>query len=154
MKMVPSRHPPMATSIASCTTSRMSTFTANRCVNDGVCVRVLPWGLAWQLKAVLWGQREALGEEPARPLAPCDFAARWREVSAELRAGSQAWRLHPPHAPRRELAAAIDDRVAELRARMRPEVALASPAAEVRQTRAPDRPGCPHGGRAGEPPRP
>jgi len=61
-------------------------------------------------------------------------------------AGSQAWCLQAPKATLRAREAAREAREAELRARMRAEVALASQAADVRQPRALARPLCPHGG--------
>jgi hypothetical protein len=66
-------------------------------------------------------------------------------------AGIEEWRLHHPKAPLREMEAAIDERLAELRARMRQDVALTSQAADVSQAHGADRPVCPHGGTPLEP---
>lgn len=85
------------------------------------------------------------------PSTPFDFAARWRPLSEEIVAGIQDWRLQHPKATLREIEAAIDERLAALRARMWQDVALASQAADVRQTSAADRPRCPHCGSAVEP---
>jgi hypothetical protein len=80
-----------------------------------------------------------------------DFAARWRHLSEEIMAAIQEGRLQHPKATLREIEAAVDERLAELRARMLQDVALASQAADVSQTRALDRPLCPHGGSPVEP---
>ena len=50
-------------------------------------------------------------------------------------AAIQAWRLQHPKATLQEIETDIDARIAELRARLGEEVALASTAAEVRQAR-------------------
>ncbi len=77
------------------------------------------------------------------PPIPFDFVARWREFSEEIIAGIQGWRLQHPKASLWEIEAAIDECLAELRARMLQDVALASQAADVSQASAPDRPACP-----------
>jgi NADH pyrophosphatase NudC (nudix superfamily) len=82
---------------------------------------------------------------------PFEFAARWRDVSEELMAGIEEWRLQHPKATLQEIEAAVETRLAELRTRMRQDVVLASQAAEVSQARGPDRPKCPHCGTAVEP---
>jgi hypothetical protein len=66
-------------------------------------------------------------------------------------AGIQEWRLQHPKATLRAIEAAVDERLAELRARMLQDVALASQAADVSQTGAPDRPVCPQCGTPVEP---
>ncbi len=85
------------------------------------------------------------------PPRPFDLAVRWREVSEEIMAGIEAWRLHHPKATLREMEAAVDERLAELRARMLQDVALASQAADLSQAKAQDRPVCPHCGTPLEP---
>jgi hypothetical protein len=60
-----------------------------------------------------------------------DFAARGREFSEEIMAGIEAWRLPHPQATLREMEAAVDDRLAERRARRLQDGALASQAAAV-----------------------
>jgi hypothetical protein len=82
---------------------------------------------------------------------PFDFMARWRELSEEIMAGIQAWRLQHPKAALQEIEAAVDARLAELRARLLQDVALSSQAAEVSHASAPDRPVCPHCGTLVEP---
>jgi hypothetical protein len=85
------------------------------------------------------------------PQTPVDFAGQWRPLSEELMAGIEEWRLQHPKATLREMEAAVDERLAALRARMLQDVALASQAAEVSQARPPERPVCPHCGTPVEP---
>jgi hypothetical protein len=85
------------------------------------------------------------------PPRPCDFAGRWRPLSEEIIAGIEEWRLQHPQATLREIEAAIDERLTELRARMLQDVALASQAADVSQAGGADRPVCPHCGTPLEP---
>lgn len=85
------------------------------------------------------------------PETPFDFAGRWRPLSAAIIAGSEEWRLQHPQATRREIEAAVDARVAELRARMRHEVALASRATDVSHGSGGERPVCPRCGTVVEP---
>ena len=85
------------------------------------------------------------------PPTPFDFAVRWRDLSEEIMAGIAEWRLHHPTATLREMEAAVDERLADLRARMLQDVALSSQAADVSQARMSDRPGCPHCGSRVEP---
>ncbi|HEX9871088.1 MAG TPA: hypothetical protein VGC99_21325 [Candidatus Tectomicrobia bacterium] len=80
-----------------------------------------------------------------------DFAARWREVSEEIMAGIEEWRMHHPQATLREIEASVDERLAELRVRMLQDVALASQTADVSHTTGQDRPVCPHCGTPVEP---
>ena len=75
-----------------------------------------------------------------------EFARRWRQLSEEIMAGIEAWRLHHPKATLGEIEAAVDEWRAELRARMLQDVALASQAAEVSQALGAERPGTPHCG--------
>jgi hypothetical protein len=78
------------------------------------------------------------------PPTPFEFAAHWRAFSEEIMAAIQEWRLQHPKATLQEIEAAIDERLAELRVRMLPDVVLASRAADVSQARPPERPVCPH----------
>jgi hypothetical protein len=64
-------------------------------------------------------------------------------VSEEIMAGIEAWRRQHPRATLQEIEVAVDERLAELRARMFQDVALASQAAEVHQERGRERPQCP-----------
>jgi hypothetical protein len=72
-----------------------------------------------------------------------DFEARWRALSEEVIVGIKEWRLQHPKATRREIEAAGDERLAQFRTRMLQDVALASHAADLSRTSAPDRPVCP-----------
>lgn len=79
-------------------------------------------------------------------MRPDDLDAQWRGLAREAFAGMKAWRLQHPTATFREIAAAGDERVARVRARMRQAVALASAAADLRALPAAARPVCPAGG--------
>jgi hypothetical protein len=85
------------------------------------------------------------------PPTTFNFASQWRQLSEEIMAGIEEWRLHHPKATLREIEAAVDERLAELRARMLQVVALASQAAEVSQARGADQPMCSHCGTQLEP---
>src|SRR5919197_986412 len=85
------------------------------------------------------------------PPTPFDFGTRWRELREEIMAGIEEWRRQPPKATLREIEAAVPARFAEMRARMRQNVALASQAADGSQAGAQDRPKCPHCGTLVEP---
>jgi len=52
------------------------------------------------------------------PQTPFDFAGQWRPVREERMAGIEAWRRQHPKATLREIEAAVDERLAALRARM------------------------------------
>jgi hypothetical protein len=69
--------------------------------------------------------------------------ARWEALAAEAFLGMKEWRLQHPRATFAEIEQALDARLGALRARMLQDVALASAAAAVRETRAEDRPACP-----------
>jgi hypothetical protein len=85
------------------------------------------------------------------PPAPFDFEARWRELSEEITAGVQEWGPQYPKATLREIEAAVDERSAELRARMLEDVDLASQVADIGQAGARDRPVRPRCGSRVEP---
>ena len=59
-----------------------------------------------------------------------DFDRRWRELSDEVLTGMKEWRLQHPRATLSEIEAALDERLARLRARMLEDAALASAAAD------------------------
>jgi len=82
---------------------------------------------------------------------PFEFVTHWRVLSEEIIGAIQEWRLQHPKATLQEIEGALDERLAELRARMLEDVALASPAADVSQTRPPERPVCPQCGTPVEP---
>lgn len=59
-----------------------------------------------------------------------DFDQRWRALSEEVLTGMKEWRLQHPRATLNEIEAALDERLARLRARMLEDAALASAAAD------------------------
>jgi len=71
-----------------------------------------------------------------------DFAG-WEGLSNEVLTGMKEWRLQHPKATFREIEAALDERLARLRARMLQDMAMASAAAEWAGTKAEERPVCP-----------
>jgi hypothetical protein len=85
------------------------------------------------------------------PPNPFDFAGRWRELSEAIMAGIEEWRPQHPKATLREIEAAVDECLPELRTRMLQDVALASPAANLRVVKVQDRPVCPQCGTPVEP---
>jgi hypothetical protein len=59
-----------------------------------------------------------------------DFDRHWRELSEDVLTGMKEWRLQHPRATLNEIEAALDERLARLRARMLEDAALASTAAD------------------------
>ena len=78
------------------------------------------------------------------------MAARWRERSEGVITGLAEWRAQHPRATLPEIEAALDERLAPVRARMRmrmrQDTALASAATDVSQLPADERPRCPECG--------
>ncbi len=60
------------------------------------------------------------------------FDADWRSASEDVISGMREWRIQHPKATLREIEAALDERLARLRARMLQDAALASAAADWR----------------------
>jgi hypothetical protein len=75
-----------------------------------------------------------------------DFDQTWRALSDEVLTGMKEWRLQHPRATLSEIEAALDERLARLRARMLEDAALASAAADWDATRGDTPPVCPHCG--------
>jgi hypothetical protein len=73
-----------------------------------------------------------------------DFDQHWQKLSEEVLSGMKEWRLQHPRATFREIEAAVDERLARLRARMLEDAALASAAAHWEAEATP--PVCPHCG--------
>jgi uncharacterized protein with PIN domain len=73
-----------------------------------------------------------------------EMEGRWRELSEEVFTGMAEWRVQHPRATFSEIEAALDERLATVRARMLQDVALASAAADL--TSAAERPRCPECG--------
>lgn len=69
--------------------------------------------------------------------------APWHTLAEDVIPGLAAWRLQHPTATLREIEAAIDDRLAALRARRLQDAALASAATELGALPAAVRPACP-----------
>ena len=72
-------------------------------------------------------------------------------LSAEVIVGLKEWRVQHPQATLQEMEAAVDERLAQLRARMLQDLALARQAADLRQASVQERPVCPTCGGAVEP---
>ena len=58
------------------------------------------------------------------------FEAQWQQETAEILTGLKDWRVQHPKATFRQIEAALDERLAGMRARMLQELALASAAAD------------------------
>jgi predicted RNA-binding Zn-ribbon protein involved in translation (DUF1610 family) len=74
--------------------------------------------------------------------------ARWRELSEEVITGMAEWRAQHPQATLTEIEAALDERLANVRARMLQDVALASAATDLSGQREGERMLCPQCGHA------
>ncbi len=59
-----------------------------------------------------------------------DVDARWHELSEDVISGMKDWRVQHPKATFREIEAALDERLARLRARMLEDATVGSGAAE------------------------
>ena len=81
----------------------------------------------------------------------CDCVGQWQVLSEEIMAAIQEWRLQHPRATLQEIEGAIDARLAEFRARLLEDVALASSVADVSRASPSERPNCPHCGGPVEP---
>jgi predicted RNA-binding Zn-ribbon protein involved in translation (DUF1610 family) len=83
--------------------------------------------------------------------------AHWQEEVDLVMTGMKEWRLQHPRATFGEIEAALDERLARMRARMLQDLALASAAAQVSAAPEAERPRCPQCGGAlearGEEPR-
>ncbi|HEX6738527.1 MAG TPA: hypothetical protein VF310_09660 [Vicinamibacteria bacterium] len=75
---------------------------------------------------------------------------RWPQEAGAILSGFKEWRLQHPRATLSEIEAALDERLARLRARLLEDAALASAAADPRALPAEDRPHCPQCGAAME----
>lgn len=72
-----------------------------------------------------------------------EVEARWRELSEEVITGMAAWRVQHPRATLSQIEAALDERLASVRARMLQDVALASAATDLSAQAADARGRCP-----------
>ena len=59
-----------------------------------------------------------------------DLDARWHQVAEDVMTGMKEWRIAHPQATFREIEAALDERLARLRARMLEDALLVSRAAD------------------------
>jgi hypothetical protein len=75
-----------------------------------------------------------------------ELEAQWRELSEDVMTGMAEWRMQHPKATLQEIETAIDERLGRLRARMLQDAALASRAADIRETPPSERPRCPQCG--------
>ena len=76
-----------------------------------------------------------------------DVDNRWRQLTEEVISGMKEWRMQHPRATFREIEAALDERLARVRARMLEDVILVSRAAEW-EDKVGDGPRCPECGAA------
>ena len=60
-----------------------------------------------------------------------ELEARWRHLSEDVLIGMKEWRQAHPKATFREIETALDEKLAQVRARMLEDVALASRAADL-----------------------
>lgn len=77
-----------------------------------------------------------------------EVEARWRALSEEVITGLAEWRMQHPRASLSEIEAAVDERLAGVRARLVQDTALASAAADLSVLPAQERPRCPECGQA------
>lgn len=72
-----------------------------------------------------------------------EVEAHWQQEVDAVMTGMKEWRLQHPRATLREIEVALDERLAQMRARMLQDLALASAAAKVGEATEEDRPTCP-----------
>jgi NADH pyrophosphatase NudC (nudix superfamily) len=72
--------------------------------------------------------------------------ARWRELAEEAMAGMREWRVQHPKATLVEIEAALDERLAKVRARMLQDAAQVSAAADIAKATEQESPHCPECG--------
>ena len=74
---------------------------------------------------------------------PAEIDRQWDQLAHEAFTGLREWRVAHPRATLSEIEAALDARLATVRARMLQDVALVSAATDVLQAPAATRPTCP-----------
>jgi YgiT-type zinc finger domain-containing protein len=77
-----------------------------------------------------------------------EFSRQWQALTEDVLSGMADWRAAHPKASFAEIEAAVEARLAGMRARMLEAAALASAAADVRSSDADERPCCPQCGQA------
>jgi RNase P subunit RPR2 len=75
-----------------------------------------------------------------------DFDEEWEVLSNEFLNGMKEWRLQHPKATLREMETVLDKRMAQLRAKVLQDIALASKQADISQVPREERPVCPQCG--------
>jgi hypothetical protein len=71
-----------------------------------------------------------------------EIDAQWQREVDEVMTGMKEWRMQHPRATFREIEAALDEKLAKVRARMLQDLALASKAARVGEGEQEERPKC------------
>jgi ribosomal protein S27AE len=74
---------------------------------------------------------------------PKEFDRRWNALAADVMVGMKDWRVAHPRATLRQIEAALDERLARMRARMLEDLALASTAADWEGAPENEHPRCP-----------
>lgn len=77
-----------------------------------------------------------------------EFSRQWQVLTEEVLTGMADWRAAHPKASFAEIEAAVDERLAGMRARMLEAAALASAAADLSSSEHEERPVCPNCGHA------
>jgi uncharacterized protein with PIN domain len=72
--------------------------------------------------------------------------AHWQREAEAVMSGMKEWRVQHPRASLQEIEMALDERLAQMRARMLQDLALASAAARVGEAAEAERPRCPRCG--------
>jgi len=71
-----------------------------------------------------------------------EFDAQWNQLAEEVMSGMREWRVQQPRATLAEIEAALDERMAQMRARLLTDLALASAAADLAASPPEERPRC------------
>ncbi len=72
-----------------------------------------------------------------------EFDRRWNKLAQEVLSGMRDWRVQPPRATFAEIEEELDKRMANMRAGLLEDLAMASAAAEVGGSQSQERPRCP-----------
>ena len=75
-----------------------------------------------------------------------EIDARWQQEAEDVMSGVRDWRVQHPRATFREIEAAVDERLAKMRARMLQDAAMASAVAQIGEAPVEERPTCPRCG--------
>lgn len=89
---------------------------------------------------------DRLGMLGEKEMCGADFDQEWQVLNNELLNGMREWRLQHPQATLGAMETALDKRMAQLRAKMLQDMALASKNADLSQVPPEERPVCPHCG--------